>query len=377
MVFYNNLKNKLPVSLRIKLSDLKRKFLVLFRRLNLGALKMYISGFGGKSNEKRILGIWDFESSNIAVGVLIEFQTRLLCDAYSDNLNKIDIAFIYNPEQPLVHPKFSSWINASNFYHHFQEVLPILNINPKLGSIFLFDSREKFELFLKQNKNNYYFQPSLSHYFNRVGAFSDNYVVISHFYMKNNFVPKLEFKSATNEWVRIFIKKNIGSKIMVTVNLRLNSQFTPERNSNLEAWSELFEHSKEKSPDIIFVILGRKGELNDEFKNFSNIIFSKDYNTNIEQDLALIQHAFFHMGTTSGPASFAVLSEDIPYIITNFRPPDKNDENWLKPGSGFNKEFQRLIWEKETGELLIKEFKDLYGKIDKSEWRDKLRFGRS
>ncbi len=67
-----------------------------------------------KLPEKRILGIWDIGKSNLALGVLIEFLTRLLCQAELKNIKKIDIAFVYDSENPVVCPKFSSYINASN-----------------------------------------------------------------------------------------------------------------------------------------------------------------------------------------------------------------------------------------------------------------------
>jgi hypothetical protein len=374
-MLYNNLKNNLPGPLRIKLSILKQKFLALLKRFNLRVLKIHIFGVDEKTNEKRILGIWDLESSSLAIGDLIDFLIPLLCQADFKNAKKIDIVFVYNPEKPMATPKFSSFINASNLHYHLAEIIPILNTVPKLGSVFFFDSHAHFECFLAENSARYYMKPSFAEYLNGVSAKTRGWALIRNFYLKKKFVPKLKFKPTTIKWAGAFIKKNVGTKLMVTVNLRFNSQYTLDRDSNLEAWSELFEYSKEKNPDVMFVVLGRKGQFGDRFNNFSNVIFSKDYNTNIEQDLALIQQALFHMGTTSGPTSLAFLSEDIPYVITSFRVSDRINNLWLKPESGFpwhNKELQRLLWDKESGNLLIKEFENLLGKVDKTEWRRRL-----
>lgn len=111
-------------------------------------------------------------------------------------------------------------------------------------------------------------------------------------------------------------------------------------------------------------------------RGLANIVFLSDHNANVEQGLALIAHSLFYMGITSGPASLPILSSDIPYVATIFETPDPYYNHWLKPGDALpwqNKEIQHLIWDSETGELLIEKFEDLYGKVDKEKWRNQMR----
>ncbi len=344
----------------------KNKILIVFSVFNYFLSKKELP-------EKRILGIWDIKSG-LALGVLIEFLTRLLCQAELKNIKKIDIAFIYDSESPITNPKFSQYINASNLHYHLAEIIPILNTAPKLGSVLFFDSHSNFEYFLAENGVRYHTEPSFSEYLKGVTAIERNFAVIRDFYLEKKFVPQLEFKQTTIKWARAFIKKYTGDKLMVSINLRFNSQFTPDRNADLEVWSNLFKYANDKYPNIAFIILGRKGELGDRFKNFPNIIFSKDFNTNVEQDLALIHCAFFHMGTTSGLASLAYYG-NTPCVLTNFRARDTITNLLFKPESVFpwhNKKLKRLICDKENSELLIKEFENLLEKVDKTEWRKRL-----
>ena len=324
--------------------------------------------------QKRLLGVWDVKSTNVAVGILIEFQIRLLCEAYEKKLDKIDIAFVYDAEKPTVQPKFS-FINASNFHYHLSELIPILNTNPKLGSVFFFDHHDEFEKFLIKNQDQYDICPPIFDYMSGLRSDKDVFNIMRNFYFKNKFLPKLEFKEATSQWAKAFIKKYVGDKLAVTVNLRFNPKFTAGRNAKIEAWKEFFTYCGKDASDVKFVILGRQNEIGEKLKGLSNVIFSKDCNTNIEQDLALMAHSFFYMGITSGPASFPSLSTDIPYILTNYTMPNTPYAFWLKHGEMLpwqNEEIQRVTWEPETKEWLIEEFEKLYGKLDKDEWRNKL-----
>src|SRR3989344_6213524 len=169
--------------------------------------------------EKRILGIWDIEKSNLALGVLIEFFTRLLCQAELKNKRKIDIAFVYDSVSPVTSPKFSQYINASNLHYHLAEIIPILNTAPKLGSVLFFDSHSNFEYFLAENGGRYHAEPSFSEYLKGVTAIERNFTIIRDFYLKKKFVPQLEFKQTTIKWARAFIKKYVSDKLMVSINL--------------------------------------------------------------------------------------------------------------------------------------------------------------
>ena len=188
-------------------------------------------------------------------------------------------------------------------------------------------------------------------------------------------MPNLEIPNFISLWTKAFIKKYAKDKYLIAVNLRLNPFFDADRNASLSVWRKLFVYCLEKHPEVMFVVLGRKNEIAEELR-LPNVIFAQDHDINIQHTLSFIKHSLFYMAISSGPATFALLSEDIPYTIVSFRAPDISyNYNWFKPGSILpwqNKEVQKLVWERESPELLIREFNDLMYKTDKKKWIKKL-----
>src|SRR3989344_5177561 len=326
--------------------------------------------------ERRILGINDFKVTDVAIGNMLEFQVRLLCEAHIHDVDKIDIALVYDPEHPVGHWKYTSWINKDNFHYHLAELFPLLNINPKLGSVFIFNSKDDFESFLNKNNELYITCPSIFKYANNLSYARDNYRFMVDFYNKNKFLPQIELPKTANMWAKAFMKKYIGRKYVIAVNLRTNPFFAQRRNAIIDTWKDFFEYCLKKHKDVTFFILGRKSDTVGAFKELPNVFFTPEHNINMQHTLSFIKHSLFYMATSSGPASFAILSTDIPYINIRFRAPDISyNYNWFKPGTVLpwqNKEFQKLIWGKETPQLLIKEFEDLLGKVDKEKWKKEL-----
>ncbi len=327
--------------------------------------------------EKRILGINDFKVTDVAVGNMLEFQIRLLCEAHLRKVDKIDMALVYNPESPVGHWKYTSWINKDNFHYHLAELFPLLNVNPKLGSVFIFNSKDELESFLAKNHSRYFICPSIFKYANNQSFARGYYRFLRRFYNKERFLSEIELPEAANLWVRAFIKKYIKDRYLVAVNLRMNPFFAQHRNAKIGAWVDFFDYCSKKHKNIAFIILSRKSEIPKEFQKLPNLIFAQDYNTNIQHTFGFIKYSLFYMATSSGPASFAILSENIPYIIVSFHAPDisYNYNWWFKSDNLLpwqNKELQKLIWERETPELLIKEFEDLLDKVNKEKWKKGL-----
>lgn len=381
--YINYPRKLLPLSLRSKYDSMinwfkylvyqrwyKMKFLGFFHLIS------YLTKRGPKivaiAKEKRILGINDFKVTDVAIGGMLEFQIRLLCEAHLKKVDKIDIALIYNPESPVGHWKYTSWINQDNFHYHLSELFPLLNVNPKLGSVFIFNSKDSFELFLSENRNRYFVCPSIFNYANNLSFARGNYRFLRDFYAKEKFLPELRLPEPITLWVKAFMKKYAKGKYVITVNLRTNPFFAQHRNAVIDVWKSFFEYCLKKHNNVIFLILGRKSEITEELRKLPNIIFTQDYNINIQHTLSFIKHSLFYMATSSGPASFAILSRDIPYVIVSFHAPDISyNYNWFKPESFLpwqNRKFQKLIWEKESPELLIKESEDLFDKVDKEKW---------
>lgn len=325
-------------------------------------------------NKKRLLGFWDFKSSNHALGSFVEFEAGLVCAAVEYNLKKIDLALVYDSNKPVGHSKFSTWISSGNFHYHLLELLHLVYLIPQLGSIFVFNSHKEFEEFYLKNKDKYQTYPSYADYTAGISSLLKNMEFIKKFYEKHHYLPSLISTKTSQEWARAFIKEYCGGKYAIAVTIRLNNHQSSARNSDPRAWKFFFEYCRENYPDVVFLVLGRKDDqVKQEFGDFSNLIFPKDFGANIEQDAALIENCCFFMATMSGLASYVVFSTKISYVLSKYLPPYKHD---LSEGDNMpwqNKEFQHLLWGEEDGNLLIEKFNFLFSKINKSEWLDKIK----
>lgn len=323
--------------------------------------------------EKRILAVSDFSVTDTAIGLFIEYTVRLLCEAYIRGVHTIDFAFVYDPDSPSGHWKYSKWVTSKNFKFHLAELLPVININQKLGSTFIFDNRPRFESFLKSQKSTYYLCPTFSEYISGESVARGNFAFLRDFYLKYNFIPTIEFSPAMQSWARAFIKAHAHGKYVVTVNLRNNPFFADHRNAIVEAWADFFSYCLKERDDVIFFVAGRATEVVDSFKELPNVIFLKNHNTTVEQDLAILSNSLLYMGNSSGPASIAFLGNKIPYIITSFITPDiHHNYSWLTKGSRFpwqDEKKQKLFWERETSELLRDEFHKVFEVVEKEQWR--------
>jgi len=300
----------------------------------------------------RILGIWDVSRANLALGFFLEFQIRLMCAAAHPAFKKIDFVFVIDRARPVTNEKFSSWIKNYNLSWHLGEMLGLLEINPDLGNIFLFDSPIQFENFLLSGKT-----------YNKFSSGQENnYLAVSNHYQKAGRLPRFIFP----EIIKKEIKNFIGDRLAVAVGLRVNDFFSPQRNSNLAAWQELFQYAFKNYPQITFLILGRSGEFKNKISPLPNLIFVGDRHLNLIKQLALMEGSSFYMGTCGGLASFAFFSQFIPYLVTRFRPPKDDQQSWLKFGSALpwqDQAVQHLCWEEESKNLLIDKFEDLRQKL--------------
>ena len=182
--------------------------------------------------------------------------------------------------------------------------------------------------------------------------------------MVNGYIPFLKCRDIITDWAKLFIADNILPYIPVAVQIRINEDIQPIRNSNLDAWYKFFKYCQTKYK-VKFLILCSFKEYEliiNHFKDLQNIVFLKEYNTKIEQDLAIIQESSMYMGGASGPSTIAWFN-DKPYVV--FNPVGSGAQKVKKTKRlVFGGKYQHQVWEKETFELLKNEFTILFKSID-------------
>jgi len=249
-------------------------------------------------------------------------------------------------------------------------------MNPKLGSVFVFNSKEGFDSFLEQHVKEYLLCPSLFHYINEGGASLGNYLFVRNFYQKKKYLPQFIFKPNIAFWAKAFIKKYVGDKYAVTINLRMNPFFGESRNSDIPSWRHLFEYCHKNYPKVVFLLLARQNEAPEDLKNMLNVVFVKDHQTTMEQDMSLVKHSLFHMGVVSGPTSFVFFTDNIPCCVFRLEMNDRSyNYRWFRPGTQFpwfKNNLQKLVWGKETSESLVKEFEHLFKNTNKESWQKEI-----
>lgn len=109
------------------------------------------------------------------------------------------------------------------------------------------------------------------------------------------------------------MEEHIGELVPVTVNIRKNNYWGSSRNSKITEWKRFFEYCFDKFP-VKFIVLCSKSEISNELRGLPNVIFSKDYHVDLDQELSLIANSTFHMGANSGPAAMAYFGSK-PYFI--------------------------------------------------------------
>lgn len=91
------------------------------------------------ANGRRILAVYDTSSQPFSVGDLLIFQEASLVLCQKHQVDVVDFAIVYDPKNPASSdPVFAASITESNVMYHLASILPIAQVNQRLGSVFVF-----------------------------------------------------------------------------------------------------------------------------------------------------------------------------------------------------------------------------------------------
>lgn len=314
------------------------------------------------AEKPRLLMIYDFSSQPFSVGDILIFQEASLVLREMHGLGAIDFALVYDPAKPVVPDPAFSQIDPKSFLFHLSSFLPAAQVNPHLGSIFLFNSHRHLEMHIADNATRYHVWPSLAQYaFHEYLYYYCFNELFYDYFRTHGALPNLASRPAAATWAAEFIRKHVHPAAAVTVQLR-NNPVNPTRNSNYDSWIAFFRHCADRYP-VKFILICARSEVDPRLKELRNLVIAKDFGTSVEQDLALIEAAHVHMGASSGPAIMALFSSK-PYCIFNTDIKPTLVKGFTHEGRRirffFSAPLQNWIAGEETPELLTAEFDRLW-----------------
>jgi hypothetical protein len=186
------------------------------------------------------------------------------------------------------------------------------------------------------------------------------------FFQENGHIPYLRCRTELAARAQKFLEQHVLPSMPVVVHLKNNPLETGCSNANFEAWSDFFGVCESRY-DVKFVLIGNE-EVPSGISGLSNVILSKDFGSDLSNDLALIQAGPVFMGMSSGPCVMKVFS-DAPYVV--YKNPDHHKEEMeAELGNGvrfsFATPFQKFLRVFETGPDLLSEFSYIYENLRKN-----------
>lgn len=321
----------------------------------------YLMGFiSRRERPLRILGVIDFNEEGFAIGDAMVFQVFLNILMIRHGAQKVDTTYIDDP---------SHANTRKEAYHrtlYLKRMLSSLHeLNPNAGSHFHFDSNAQFADFLQKHREKYVVWPILHGSLTCRGLYDMKQII--DFYHETGSLPRLSCRQELINWAHSFVVDHIGKAKLVVVHLRANPSRRESKNSNIDAWDRFFAAHKDEG-SVKFTIIGTKEEIIPKFREYKNLIFAKDFDTTLEQDLSLLQIAHISLCSTSGPGVFPRFA-GLPTITFGLSPVYTDDipEGATYP---FLTRYQKVFWGKEPFELIEHEFTALMDKLNKDNWHN-------
>lgn len=366
------MKNKIKEILKLLLGKKYRRFLSNISGLLNIFTTLNCLFFSSIKRSQRILIVYDLSEQPFSIGdfLLAQEVGQILC--LKNDAKFADLAVVLDPGKPKSSdPAFNS-IDSSNYLFNFSAIFPIVQFNKKIGSIYVFNSSSELMRLFKASEDYIAVWPSFKDVFytkRYLHYIAFDEVIYPH-YKKFKSLPRLEPIKHLHDWAKVFMNSYCADKVVITVNFRNNPAFHVERNLDVNVWRQFFLLHKDRQ-DIIFLVVCAKDEIDDSLRMCTNVIFTKDYDTTVDQDLALISVADIHMGSSSGPATVAWFASAKPYFIVRLTmsPDDFETPCLLSIGDGFYKfsfstQFQTFFSGTETLDLLATKFDEMFQAVD-------------
>lgn len=309
------------------------------------------------TNSKKVLGVWDISKASTQLGSLIIFLEELLLFKQTINAEKIDVVFIQGQNSS----------SEAGFDLYLRTVISFL---PDLESLFFFKSQNSFNEFIDFNQTSYEIWPP----YDKINetSYAGSTISIQNKFKEFGEIALLKISADRKQYALNWLQRVAPNKLPVAVHLK-NSYTDPKSNANADGWLNLFNTYFKENLPIKFILIG-SDSYDPCYKKCSNVVLSQENKGDLRLDLSLIQVCFMFMGMASGPCNMALFSGE-PYLI--WKHPDHHTQEMDREFQGhsqfiFANENQKFMREWDTSANLIREFKELYGRLNKKRWFESM-----
>ena len=347
-------------------SEVAIKIIKKFTKLSYFLIN-YIKFFFTKKSKKenKLLFVYDLTVQPLSVGDFLIQNISSIIVAKLNRLQKIDLLIIYDLDKNNEVPE-SSFLNKDNILPAIDSILPIAKINKYISSVLIYDKYEN-AIKLINEKKYYKTYPKICSFYRKKYLYWNSINILLPYYFHSNGDLDLDlfkFSEITTNWIDSFKLNFAKNKLLVTVNIRNNSNYGFNRNSNSDEWIKFFKYAY-KNYNVIFIILCSTNEIQQKWRSLKNVIVFRDFSKSIEFDLALIAKSNFHIGTASGPFTMAWFGKK-PYLMfnTEIEVMKKLQKSFYKYEDyyrfTFSNKNQKLIVKEDSFTNIVNEFNKIY-----------------
>ena len=341
-----------------------------------------VSDVQAVAEERRVLGIFHFQEHGAYLGDMVEFLAILNVLRARHSLQKVDLCYVddpTNPNQPVTRHR----IDSSASYKEM--MLDLRALLPCVGEVFHFNADRDFELFFRANYRRYVCWPRYRYLhswpsrvnYNRMStrgiAYPNTYAPLYRYFDAHGDLPHLTCPPDALEWANSLVRTHVSPAVPVAVQIRFNAD-SPYRNTDLDAWHEFFARMETHGP-VKFVLISRREEIVPKLRELKNIVYAKDHDSNVLQDLAMVQVAHFSMFTDSGFSIYPWFC-GLPTVAFG---KNKNEfplarmQDETGQSIRFLSSFQRRFWGDYRADDLVAGFLSLWNDLAATGWTNPYR----
>jgi hypothetical protein len=265
----------------------------------------------------RQLAIYDFGTQPASLGDFLTFLQGSLAWSVHCGVTEVDLCVVCNPAGVQI-PEFAHLASVEGGLRaKVIEFLPMAQMHPGIRSMFIVDHLDRaYEMLLRADAAYHSSWPPLDVLRSGTYLWYPTLQFLDRLHGGRPVTPRLRARAPMAQWALDFLVRHAAGRTPVTINLRMNLAHGVERNMNTDVWRAFFDDAA-RNHDATFFLLGAATENFDAFRSSPNVVVTKDWHTSMEEDLALIEHGKIHLGSSSGPATFAIFLDEKPALSVN------------------------------------------------------------